>query len=45
LSGSPTKVHKCENVVLKSGEFKKVEPKEADLRGLIEELVHDHILG
>jgi electron transfer flavoprotein beta subunit len=45
LSGSPTKVHKCENVVLKSGEFKKVEPKEADLRALIEELVHDHILG
>lgn len=45
LNGSPTKVHKCENVVLKSGEFKKVEPNETSLRGLVEELVHDHILG
>ena len=45
LSGSPTKVHKCENVVLKSGEFKRIETSEAGLRQLIGELVHDHILG
>jgi electron transfer flavoprotein beta subunit len=45
LSGSPTKVHKCENVVLKSGEFKRIESSEAGLRQLVTELVHDHILG
>jgi electron transfer flavoprotein beta subunit len=45
LDGSPTKVKKCENVVLKTGEFKKVEPTEAGAKALIGELVHDHILG
>jgi len=45
LSGSPTKVHKAENVVLKSGEFKKVIPNEEGLQALMDELVHDHIIG
>jgi len=45
FNGSPTKVHRCENVVLKSGEYKRIEPTETELRGLVAELVHDHILG
>ena len=45
LAGSPTKVKRCENVVLKTGEFKQIEPNEDGARKLIAELVHDHILG
>ncbi|HEY3322099.1 MAG TPA: electron transfer flavoprotein subunit beta/FixA family protein [Planctomycetota bacterium] len=45
LGGSPTKVKKCENVVLKTGEFKQIEPTEVGAKQLITELVHDHILG
>jgi electron transfer flavoprotein beta subunit len=45
LHGSPTKVKRCESVVLKSGEYRKVEPTEAGLRELLAALVHDHILG
>ncbi|MCY3023444.1 MAG: electron transfer flavoprotein subunit beta/FixA family protein [Planctomycetota bacterium] len=45
IAGSPTKVKRCENVVLKTGEFKQIEPTEAGARTLIGELVHDHILG
>jgi len=45
LAGSPTKVKKCENVILKTGEYKKIEPTDEGTRMLIEELVHDHILG
>jgi electron transfer flavoprotein beta subunit len=45
LAGSPTKVHRCESVILKSGEYKKIEPTEAGARQLVAELVHDHILG
>lgn len=45
IPGSPTKVKKCENVVLKTGEYKQIDPNEAGARKLIGELVHDHILG
>jgi electron transfer flavoprotein beta subunit len=45
LDGSPTKVKRCENVILKTGEFKKIEPTDDGARLLISELVHDHILG
>jgi electron transfer flavoprotein beta subunit len=45
VAGSPTKVKRCENVVLKTGEFKQIEPTETGARKLIGELVHDHILG
>jgi electron transfer flavoprotein beta subunit len=45
LEGSPTKVHRCENVVLKTGEYKRVEATEGGMKSLIAELVHDHILG
>jgi electron transfer flavoprotein beta subunit len=45
LAGSPTKVKRCENVILKTGEYKKIEPTDDGARLLIDELVHDHILG
>lgn len=45
LDGSPTKVKRCENVILKTGEYKKIEPTDEGARLLIDELVHDHILG
>lgn len=45
LSGSPTKVKACASVVLRTGEYKKIEPTETGARQLIDELVHDHILG
>lgn len=45
LAGSPTKVKRCENVVLKTGEYKQIEPTDEGARKLIAELVHDHILG
>jgi electron transfer flavoprotein beta subunit len=45
LDGSPTKVHKAESVVLKTGEYKKIDANENGARALIAELVHDHILG
>jgi electron transfer flavoprotein beta subunit len=45
LAGSPTKVKRCENVVLKTGEYKQIAPNDEGARTLITELVHDHILG
>lgn len=45
LDGSPTKVKRCVNVVLRTGEFKKLEATDEGARQLIDELVHDHILG
>jgi electron transfer flavoprotein beta subunit len=45
LEGSPTKVKRCENVILKTGEYKKIDATEDGARLLIDELVHDHILG
>jgi electron transfer flavoprotein beta subunit len=45
LAGSPTKVHKVENVVLSGAEFKKVEPTATGLDGMITELMQDHIFG
>jgi electron transfer flavoprotein beta subunit len=45
IAGSPTKVKRCENVVLKTGEYKQIAPTDEGVRTLITELVHDHILG
>ncbi len=45
LRGSPTKVHKIESVVLSGGESIKIEPTKEGLAKLIDELMHDHILG
>lgn len=45
LSGSPTKVHKVESVVLKSGEHEKIEKTKAGVNYLVEKLMDSHILG
>jgi len=45
ISGSPTKVHKVESVVLKGGSQVKIEPTKAGLSNLIEQLMTDHIFG
>ncbi|MEJ2543050.1 MAG: electron transfer flavoprotein beta subunit/FixA family protein, partial [Calditrichaceae bacterium] len=45
ISGSPTKVHKIESVVLAGGEHEKIEPTKEGLNTLIEKLMSDHILG
>ncbi len=44
-SGSPTKVKKIESIVLAGNELEWIEPDEEGLRGLVKELVEDHILG
>lgn len=45
IKGSPTKVHKVESVVLAGGSAKKIEASKEGLSILIDELLHDHILG
>jgi electron transfer flavoprotein beta subunit len=45
LSGSPTKVKKVENVVLKATDMKKVHDTPADIACLVKELIDDNILG
>lgn len=45
LSGSPTKVHKVENVVLGGSEHKLVEANTDGLGEMIDELMQDHIFG
>ncbi len=45
LAGSPTKVKKIESVVLAGGDMERIEPTEEGVRGLVQELVEEHILG
>jgi electron transfer flavoprotein beta subunit len=45
ITGSPTKVHKVESVVLKGRNQIKIEPTKAGLNNLIDQLMTDHILG
>lgn len=45
LSGSPTKVHKVESVVLAGGEAATIEATAEGMSKLIDELLNDHILG
>jgi electron transfer flavoprotein beta subunit len=45
LSGSPTKVKKVENVVLKATDMKKIQDTPAGIACLVKELVDDNILG
>ena len=45
LAGSPTKVKKIESVVLTSQDLVTIEPTEEGVRGLVRELIADHILG
>lgn len=45
LSGSPTKVHKIESVVLSGGEHEKIEPTKEGMEKLVQKLMDDHIFG
>lgn len=45
LAGSPTKVKQIESVVLEAGEFKEIENSQRGLETLIQELMHEHIIG
>ncbi len=45
LSGSPTKVKKVENVVLKATDMKSIPDTPADIACLVKELIDDNILG
>jgi len=45
MSGSPTKVHRIQSVVLKGGEYREIPPTEEGIKNLIAELVSDHTLG
>lgn len=45
LSGSPTKVHRVQSIVLTKEGFKEVEATEEGVRALIHELIVDHTLG
>ncbi len=45
VHGSPTKVHKVESVVLSGSGHQSVPPTKEGIAQLIDELMHDHILG
>jgi electron transfer flavoprotein beta subunit len=45
LAGSPTKVHKVLSIVLTKAGYTAIEPTEAGVRQLIQELVVDRTLG
>ncbi len=45
LRGSPTRVKKVDSVVLTAGEAHLVEPTDKGVRGLVRELIEEHILG
>jgi len=44
-SGSPTKVHRIQSVVLTATGHKRVEPTEAGLKEMVRELIEDHTIG
>ncbi|MBA7517744.1 Protein FixA [subsurface metagenome] len=44
-SGSPTKVHRIQSVVLSAKESKDVEPNEKGISGLIHELIEDKVIS
>jgi electron transfer flavoprotein beta subunit len=45
MSGSPTKVHRIQSVVLAGGEYKEYPPTEAGIAQLVGELIEDHTIG
>jgi electron transfer flavoprotein beta subunit len=45
LAGSPTKVKKIENVVFQAKEAKKLSASDADIDGLMKELIANHTIG
>ena len=45
LAGSPTKVKKVDNVVLKASDMKNIPDKPEEIAGLVKELIDENILG
>jgi electron transfer flavoprotein beta subunit len=45
LTGSPTKVKKIQSVVLTARDSKEIESTETGIKGLINELINEHIIG
>jgi electron transfer flavoprotein beta subunit len=45
LSGSPTKVKAVENIVFQAKESKTITSSDADVEGLIQELLKNHTIG
>jgi electron transfer flavoprotein beta subunit len=45
ISGSPTKVHKVESVVLTGNEHEQIKPTKEGFSALIDKLMEDHIFG
>jgi len=45
MSGSPTKVHRIQSVVLAGGQYREVPPSEEGIGKLVQELIADHTLG
>ncbi len=44
-SGSPTKVHKIQSVVLAGGEYHEIPPTDEGINELVHELLEEHIVG
>ena len=44
-SGSPTKVHRIQSVVLKGGEYKEYAPDDSGVNELVASLIQDHTIG
>ena len=45
LSGSPTKVHRVQSIILTKEGYKEIPPSEEGVRDMIHELIVDHTLG
>ncbi len=45
VSGSPTKVHRVQSIVLTKEGYKQIEPTEEGVQNLVKELIVDHTLG
>jgi electron transfer flavoprotein beta subunit len=44
-SGSPTKVHRIQSVVLKGGEYKEYAPDDSSINEMVASLIQDHTIG
>ena len=45
LTGSPTKVHRVQSIVLAGGDHKQFDPTDTGVAGLVAELIEEHTIG
>ena len=45
MAGSPTKVKKIENIILQAKESRTLSDSDADIEGLVKELISSHTIG